>query len=203
MIHVIDYHNSTMFRNSQLLDDMFLARCKAFTDRLGWVPSMNDREVDQFDTIRSQPTYMIVTNPNGQYEGSVRLVDTDKPNMLANVFPHLIPSHLIPASIDFIEMSRIHMLEGTNAPRKRGINVYLGELFVGLGTYMYKFDYDKMVTVVDERMLRVLKIAGTNPELLHPEGFVEPDGIKSFVVWIHRESLDNVKKMFNIDNVII
>jgi N-acyl-L-homoserine lactone synthetase len=203
MISTIGFYNVDTAWNSRLFDEMLMARKKVFTDRLGWVPSMNDREVDQFDTYKSQPLYMVVTNPEGGYEGSCRFISTSKPNMLADVFPYLISSDLIPCDPDILEVSRFHAGVGTNAPRKRGINQYIGELCAGIGEFMYRYDYEKMIMVCDERMVRVLKIAQADPQLVDPTstGYVEEDGIKSFVIWIYRDRLDAVMKMFNIEKV--
>src|SRR5574337_1223484 len=90
MIITANYFNIEEFREE--VDAMFKARSKVFTDRLGWVPSMDDREVDQFDTYLSKPDYVIcIDNDTKEYCGSLRLIETHRPNMLANVFPYLVP----------------------------------------------------------------------------------------------------------------
>jgi N-acyl-L-homoserine lactone synthetase len=200
MINVIDFFNAPRFDKE--LDDMFLARKLAFTDRLGCVPSMNDREVDQFDTYRSQPTYLTVTD-KGIYQGSLRLVPMSKPNMLANVFPYLVPEEKLPYGYGVKEISRIHMVQRPDTPRKRGINVYLGELFAGLGQYALRINCREMISVVDARMLRVIRIAGAKPELLDPNGYLQDDGIMCYVISLSRADLDRVKESFGIDKIIL
>jgi N-acyl-L-homoserine lactone synthetase len=200
MINIIDYFNAPRFEKE--LDDMFLARSDVFTKRLGWVPSMNDREVDQFDTYRSSPTYLTVTD-NGLYQGSLRLIPMSKPNMLANVFPYLVPEDLIPHSFGVKEISRIHMVQRPDTPRKRGINIYLGELFAGLGKFAIKIGCYDMITVVDERMLRVIRIAGAKPTLLYPEGYLQDDGILCWVISLARDDLERIKQSFGIEKITL
>ncbi len=58
----------------------------AFHDRLGWqVKSLRSWEIDEFDALN--PLYLISIGPNDGINGSLRLLPTTGPNMLADVFP--------------------------------------------------------------------------------------------------------------------
>lgn len=181
MIITANYFNSDIYHKE--LDEMFRARSEVFTKRLNWVPSMNDREVDQFDTYLSSPEYVIcVDNLTGEYQGSLRLIQMDRPNMLANVFPYLVPEgQIIPTSSLVIESSRLHLIQNSSTKRIRGINFALGEMLMFLSIYAEYYEYETLVTVTDSLFLRVLKTIGVRPKLYSEEGYTEPDGCVSYV----------------------
>lgn len=68
---------------------MFAARKKVFVDLLGWdIPVREDRfEVDQFDTKHA--VYLCLDAFQRPHRGSVRLLETERPHILANLFPAL------------------------------------------------------------------------------------------------------------------
>jgi N-acyl-L-homoserine lactone synthetase len=198
MILEVTYNNASSFKKE--LDQMFQARSKVFTDRLNWVPSMNGREVDQFDTYISKPVYIIcVDDETREYRGSLRLIQMNYPNMFADVFPYLAKGKPITTSEDAIESSRIHLIDSPMVKRKKGINTALGELFAYLGIYMRKYAYDELVTVTDSLFLRILKMIGLKPALYSDEGYIEPDGCVSYVATFKPDDVLVVKKFFGID----
>lgn len=68
---------------------MFEARKRVFVDLLKWdVPVIAGRfEVDQFDT--GDATYLILTGKDGEHRASARLLRSDRPHILADLFPGL------------------------------------------------------------------------------------------------------------------
>ena len=68
-------------------------RKRTFHDRLGWqVKTLRSWEIDEFDALN--PLYLISIGPNDVINGSLRLLPTTGPNMLADVFPELLPDNL-------------------------------------------------------------------------------------------------------------
>ena len=69
--------------------NMFEARKRVFVDLLKWnVPVLNDKyEIDQFDTPHAN--YLILTGDNGSHRASARLLCTDRPHILGELFPAL------------------------------------------------------------------------------------------------------------------
>lgn len=68
---------------------MFEARKRVFVDLLKWhVPVVEDRyEIDQFDT--ADATYLVLLDEAGRHRASTRLLQTDRPHILADLFPFL------------------------------------------------------------------------------------------------------------------
>lgn len=70
---------------------MFAARKRVFIDLLRWdLPVLADKyEVDQFDN--RQADYLILLDENGEHRASTRLLPTDAPHILSDLFPVLCP----------------------------------------------------------------------------------------------------------------
>src|SRR3546814_14901536 len=70
------------------LRPMFRARKEVFIDLLKWVlPVLADVfEVDQFDR---QAEYLILLEQGVKHRASTRLLRTDQPQLLGNLYPHL------------------------------------------------------------------------------------------------------------------
>jgi acyl-homoserine lactone synthase len=86
-------------------DDMHRARKQVFVDLLKWeVPVVNGAfERDQFDT--ADATYLIETDSAGAHLGSFRLLPTDRPHILGELFANLCDGD-VPAGPDILEITR-------------------------------------------------------------------------------------------------
>lgn len=68
---------------------MFEARKRVFVDLLKWdIPVLAGKyEIDQYDTVDA--TYLVLTDGSGRHLASTRLLRTDGPHILADLFPCL------------------------------------------------------------------------------------------------------------------
>lgn len=75
--------------HADLLHAMHVDRKRIFVDWLGWnVPHDDETERDQFDDDMAE--YLVVADPiSGGHLGSVRLLPTDRPHILGDLFPHM------------------------------------------------------------------------------------------------------------------
>jgi acyl homoserine lactone synthase len=91
---------------SQLLYENILAyRKKIFVDRLGWkLKTLNGMEFDQFD--RPDTIYVASVDKNEQVNGCARLLPTNRPYLLGEVFPQLLVGKSAPCSPKIWELSR-------------------------------------------------------------------------------------------------
>ena len=87
MLHTI--HASPRSGEDAVLRAMFAARKSVFVDLLKWdVPVLDGRfEIDQFDD--GHATYLVLTDGEGGHLASVRLLPTNRPHILGDLFPHL------------------------------------------------------------------------------------------------------------------
>lgn len=84
---------------------MFEARKRVFVDLLKWdVPVMDETyEVDEFDTPAA--TYLVLTQGDGSHRASARLLRSNGPHILKDLYPRLC-SGPVPSRKDFREITR-------------------------------------------------------------------------------------------------
>jgi acyl-homoserine lactone synthase len=87
MLHILQSLGAD--REATVLRTMFAARKAVFVDLLKWdVPVLDGRfEIDQFDD--GHATYLVLTDGEGGHLASVRLLPTNRPHILGDLFPHL------------------------------------------------------------------------------------------------------------------
>lgn len=105
MIVEVDRNNRWAY--SAQIDAMHTDRKTIFVDMMRWqIPVYADQyEIDQFDT-REAIYLMCLDETNGQHLGSVRLLATDRPHLMSEVFPDLCAEG-IPRGLDIFEVSRL------------------------------------------------------------------------------------------------
>lgn len=94
------------FEHAPALMQMHHDRKRVFVDRLGWsLPSRESwLEVDDFDN--ESTVYLVARSPEtGRHIGSVRLLPSTGPHMLASLFRHLCAAS-VPVGEDCWEISR-------------------------------------------------------------------------------------------------
>ena len=139
-----------------LLDAMHKDRGATFKHRLNWDVEVDEFgwEIDKFDDWKVNPLYLISVDDDGEYRGSLRLLPTTGPNMLADVFPQLLDDSP-PESATIWESSRITSADDTFA-----------ELVVAIGEVAQQAGVTQVVTVVDERIKRLLRIVKCPAEVI-------------------------------------
>lgn len=110
--------SATLSRNDVALRAMFEARKRVFVDLLKWqVPVLDGRfEVDQFDTADAE--YLILTDAAGDHRASARLLRTEGPHILADLFGHLCDEP-IPSGPTCREITRFCLEPGLAARERR------------------------------------------------------------------------------------
>jgi acyl-homoserine lactone synthase len=92
-------------RHACLLAEMHRHRKRVFIDRFGWELPVADgeQEVDQFDG--EDAVYLLATDAGGSLTGSLRLLPSEKPHLLGDLFPHLCADG-VPRGEEVWEISR-------------------------------------------------------------------------------------------------
>lgn len=81
-------------------------RHRMFVERQGWeVPSFNGLEYDQFDTPAA--VYLMWRDDAGQARATTRLIPTERPYMLKELWPDMVTSAPLPSSPRVWEATRI------------------------------------------------------------------------------------------------
>jgi len=88
-------------------------RHKVFVETLGWqLQTQNGLELDQFD--RPDTVYVATQDDAGHVNGCARLLPTDQPYLLGEVFPQLMNGQLPPCTPDVWELSRFAAMDFNN-----------------------------------------------------------------------------------------
>ena len=155
-------------RHPGLMAQMFRLRARAFRDRLNWdVMVIDGEERDRFDEF--DPLYVLSLDATGRVVGSVRLLQTTGPNMLADVFPQLLPPGTTVRSPLVWESTRFCVDTDVAATHSAtGLSPASGEIMASEIEIGMQAGLSHIVTVVDVRMERILRRSGCGFERLAP-----------------------------------
>lgn len=103
---------------TRALRAMFAARKRVFVDLLGWdLPVLAGRfEVDQFDNPCAE--YLVLADTDGTHCGSARLLRSDGPHLLGDLYAHLCPAG-VPRERDVREITRFCLDPALGAVARR------------------------------------------------------------------------------------
>jgi len=154
---------------------MFSLRYDTFRTRLGWQVQTTDDglEIDQFDKLE-RAHYIIAKSPADGVDACWRLLPTQGPNMLRDVFPELLQGAPPPCAADVWELSRFAIATDRLASAEDAGNHQLGfgELSVALMTAAWHFaqanGIARYVTVTTAPIERLLKKQGLSVHRLGP-----------------------------------
>lgn len=98
---------------------MFRARKEVFIDLLHWdLPALaGEFEVDQFDNQDAE--YLILMGREGEHRASARLLRTDRPHLLGDLYPHLCAGP-VPSGPTIKEITRFCLDRHQPAIERRG-----------------------------------------------------------------------------------
>jgi N-acyl-L-homoserine lactone synthetase len=141
------------------LFDMHRLRKRIFKDRMGWDVTITEGglEVDQFDL--PETVYLLALDDAGHVIGSWRLLPTDGPTMIRDVWPQFLTSVPMPRTIHAWETSRFG-IDVPDSDSKEGlakISRTTQELVCGLLELCLLCGITEIVTMYDLRITRLLK----------------------------------------------
>lgn len=144
---------------------MFRLRYDTFFTRLGWdVQTHDGMETDDFDEV-DRAHYIVAKSPLEAVAACWRLLPTQGPNMLRDVFPELLHGLPAPEATDVWELSRFAIDSGkvTGADNAGNHQIGFGQLSVALMTEAARFArehgiarYVTVTTAAIERMMKGL-----------------------------------------------
>lgn len=110
---------------------MFAARKQVFIDRLGWnLPALAGQyELDQFDDVHAH--YLILTDGGGRHRASTRLLRTDRPHLLGDLYA-ILCSQGVPCGPTIREVTRFCLDPAFGARERR---IARNELVSALADY--------------------------------------------------------------------
>lgn len=115
--HIVTHRNRHLYLNEW--QQFLRLRHEFFVDERGWrEPSPDGREIDQFDT--DEATYILGLE-DGEVVSSARIIPTDKPNLVSEVFPHFCNLQGVPHRPDWADWTRSFVTRKRRSFGFRGI----------------------------------------------------------------------------------
>jgi acyl homoserine lactone synthase len=165
MIVVIQQYNAHEY--SDLLDEMFRLRARVFRDRLGWDVQVADgKERDKYDDER--PAYLVCADDESRkVKGSLRLLPTTGPTVLAEIFHDTLPDAVHLSSPTIWECTRFCLDDhGSGFGQREELLVASTALIAALGEVALAAGIESIVGNFDSTMLRVYRRIGCEVEVL-------------------------------------
>lgn len=141
---------------------MFEARKRVFVDLLGWdLPVLADRyEIDQFDDTHAR--YLILADTDQNHLASARLLPTQRPHLLADLFADLCDV-APPSGPDTWEITRFCLDRDLRAAERRQ---WRDALVQGLASYALEHGIRTYVGVAEQAWLNQILAFGWHAEPL-------------------------------------
>lgn len=157
MIFIVDA--SSYDEHMDLIDQVYRLRAEQFHGRRNWRVVVTDgKETDYFDELG--PVYVINADRDRRVLGSLRLLPTTGPHMLADVFAEIMDGDAIVRHPLIWESSRFVVDTSVLKAGDRAVNLATGELLAGLFEAAEAIGLRQIVSVYDVAVSRILKRAG-------------------------------------------
>jgi acyl-homoserine lactone synthase len=129
VLHIVDKDNRHLEPYATFLEDSYKLRHQVYVHERGWkgLDRPDGREVDQFDT--DDATYLVWAD-GPRVLGGVRLISTDKPHLMSDVFPHIATLGPVPSTADVWEMTRFFSIRDPAGRVPR--NTIIGDVLCGM-----------------------------------------------------------------------
>ncbi len=153
--------------NETTMQQMYRLRHTVFHDRLGWeVTSDDGMEYDEFDNANS--VYVLVRGNDDGLEACWRLLPTNGPYMLKDVFPQLLAGQPAPQRSDVWELSRFAMVEGNANAAGFGLSNIPVRMVQAAVRFAHENGIERYVSVTSVAIERMFRKLGVHVERLGP-----------------------------------
>lgn len=162
MLHVVTAKNKHEYR--QVLEANYKARHSVFVEKRGWEELRKDdgREIDQFDN--DDTTNLLFMDEDGKLLGGSRLTPSTRPNLLADVFPHLASMKPLPRSEKIHDWTRLYVNPDNRA--SSGYFNVAAQIQSGLIDYCLRQHIRKLTAVIDPSWIIRFTRHGLKPQAL-------------------------------------
>jgi acyl homoserine lactone synthase len=165
MIVVLEQHNAHKY--PYLIDEMFRLRARIFRDRLNWDVLVKDgHERDRYDD--EQPVYIIYSDDKArEVRGSLRLLPTTGPTLLADVFSDTLPDAVHLSAPTIWECTRFCLDDNIlDRGQQSEILFTSAVLLEALGNVALRAGVESVIGNFDASMLRLYRRIGCEVEVL-------------------------------------
>jgi acyl homoserine lactone synthase len=197
MIDVVTADNAHIFQSE--LRSFFELRFEVFVNRLKWdlACEVGD-ERDQFDNERA--IYLLLTNSRAQVVAGARMLRTDIPSLLTQVFPFLVDGPM-PGSPSIWEVTRL--VVDHRKERLEGCGNVCGRLLSGLLEFGVDNGLSHLVSVSDTRIERILRRSGWTTQRLGAAHRIGECQVAAEIQECSPEILDECRRRTGTNHVVL
>ncbi len=174
-VHMLDIAQAGQAGKTSLLFDMHRLRKRVFKDRMGWEVSITPGglEVDDFDLHNA--VYLLALDDEKRVIGNWRLLPADGPTMIRKIWPQFLTSIDMPYDKAIWEASRfaVDSPQGNSEEGMAQVSRATQELFCGLTELCLLCGIEKVFTLYDMRIARLLKRLDCQPQAVSARMNVE------------------------------
>jgi acyl homoserine lactone synthase len=198
MIYCINHRTWQHFGGA--LASQFHLRYRMLVDAQYWeVGRFQGMEYDQYDTPAA--TYLVWLDSQGAVRGSVRVVPTDRPYMLRDLWPDMVEKCPLPQSLSVWEATRFCVDRTLPAELRKQVKHELVCAFLEFGL---KNDIQQMIGVMPPKLWRSCFIdSGWDIEFLGKEKPVDNDVIVAGLMPVSLAVLAKVRKTTGISHPVL
>lgn len=169
---------------------MFAARKKVFIDLLKWdVPALADLyELDQYDN--EQARYLILLDGKGRHRASARLLPTEGPHLLGELYPSLC-TDAPPSGPGIWEISRFCLDPDISADERRDAR---DQLVTALAEYALRHGITDYVGVAEQGWFAKIRQFGWSCEALGDVRTEDPCALVALHIRIDRDTLPGLQE---------
>ena len=188
MIHVVTAENRHVYHHA--LMEMHRQRRTLFIEQMHWrLDAPDGLEIDKFDA--PDVTYLIESEtPRSDVSASVRLLPTDRPHLLGEVFPHLCPNG-VPSSASIWEVTRF--CPSPDTPKGEARRRALAVMIAGILETGLLFGIERVTFVAGLALARQALSVGWTASPLGPTVRQGRDRITAIAAEIDVEGLRRVR----------
>lgn len=197
MIVLVNADNRQRFASE--LRAMHAQRREVFIDCLGWpLPARGELELDQYD--RDDLDYLLSLDEQRRVLASVRLLPTDRPHPLLDLFPQLCAQE-VPSGPRVREISRFCVspaVRGRRARLRQLWEIICGSLETALAGGIER------LTFIANRALKPLALGcGWEATVLGPTLPDREDEVTAVVITVTHSGLASVRERFGIRGTVM
>ncbi len=176
---------------AELYQQVSQYRHRVFVEMLGWeLNAQNGMEFDQFD--HDNALYVVAQDDNGRVNGCARLLPTDQPYLLGEVFPQLLNGLPPPCTSDVWELSRFAAVDFAHRTSS-AMGQFSSPIAIGLLQKSIEYAASqgarRIITVSPIGVERLLRRAGFRAHRAGPPMIV--GGHPIFACWIECDEGEN------------
>jgi N-acyl-L-homoserine lactone synthetase len=193
MVFIVNAENRVLFERD--LHEMHLQRRRVFVEGLGWpLPLQRGAEFDQYDG--DDVLYLLVKDDaNAVLRASARLLPTDRPHPLLDLFPNLCAGE-VPRGEDVWEISRFCPNPALTRQRER-LALLWQIICASLETALL-FDIEQLTLIANRALLPLVLKCGWDAVQLGPTCPDRHDEVSAVGVSVRRAGLRRVRDRFGI-----